>query len=126
VPTKQILFALAIAVALMSGWLVSGWLFWRHGWLSVHVAFASDQVEIVGEMRERALRSQATEAARCLAYAVTYYPSGTKQTTGSRLDRIVEQYRAIAVKDILIHLRRVTGDDLGDDPEAWIQKYAKY
>jgi hypothetical protein len=126
VRASQFLIALVIAVAIASGWLVSGWLFWRYGWLSVQVAWASDQIEIIEEMREQALQGKAGKAASCLAYAVSYHPSGTKQQTGSRLDRIVEQARASAVRDIVAHLRRVTGEDLGDDPEAWIRKYAKY
>jgi hypothetical protein len=60
-----------------------------------------------------------------LAYAVGYYPSGTKQETGSRLDRMVEQARTVAIYEIVAHLRARTGEDLGAGPEVWIQKYAK-
>jgi hypothetical protein len=42
-----------------------------------------------------------------------------------RVDRMVERDRALAVRDILACLRIKTGEDLGDSPEAWIQKYAK-
>ena len=52
------------------------------------------------------------------------YPSGTKQETGSRLDRIVERERGVAVRDIVAHLRTKTGEDL-ESSEAWIQKYGK-
>jgi hypothetical protein len=116
---------LVVGVAILGLAIIGGWLLWGYMWLSVQVAWAEDQTAIVEEMRERALKSGARTAAGCLEYAVRYYPSGTKQTVGSRLDRMVERGRACAIKDILIHLRRVTGDDLGDDPEAWIQKYAK-
>ncbi len=50
---------------------------------------------------------------------------GTKQLTGSRLDRMVERERAVAVNAIMNYLHDKTGDDLGAKPEAWIQKYAK-
>jgi hypothetical protein len=104
--------------------VLSGSLFWRYGWLKIQVAFASEQTHIFDEMRTRALESDATGAASCLEYVVFYYPSGTKQETGSRLDRIVERERGIAVRDIVAYLRTKTGEDL-ESPEAWIQKYAK-
>lgn len=104
--------------------VLSGGVFWSYGWLKIRVAFASEQTQIFEEMRSRAFQSDAAGAAGCLQYVVWYYPSGTKQEAGSRLDRIVERERAVAVREILAHLRAKTGEDLGENPEAWIQKYA--
>jgi hypothetical protein len=36
---------------------------------------------------------------------------------------MVERERALAVRDIISHLRAKTGQDLGENPETWIQKY---
>jgi hypothetical protein len=58
-----------------------------------------------------------------LEYAHNYYPSGTKQVRGSRLDRIVERSRSLAELRIIQMLRVVTGQELGDDAELWIQKF---
>lgn len=102
-----------------------GSLFWNYGWLKIRVAFASEQTQIFDDMRAKALRSDPAGAVGCLEYVVSYYPSGSKQETGSRLDRMVERERALAVRDILAYLRAETGEDLGENPEAWIQKYAK-
>jgi hypothetical protein len=44
---------------------------------------------------------------------------------GSRLDRIVERERALAMQEILDDLRAKTGEDLGGNPESWIQKYGE-
>ena len=93
--------------------------------MTIRVALASEQTKIFDEMRTKALQSDPAEAVRCLDYVVSYYPSGTKQETGSRLDRIVERERALAARDIVTYLRTKTGEDLGDNPEVWIQKYAK-
>jgi hypothetical protein len=107
------------------GLLVSfGCLVWNYGWLTIQVAFASEQTQIFEDMRAKALQSDPAEAAGCLKYVVWYYPSGSKQDAGTRLDRIVERERALAVRDIVTYLRTKTGEDLGDGPEAWIQKYA--
>jgi hypothetical protein len=90
----------------------------------IRVSFASEQTQIFAEMRAEAVGSGPHEAAQCLEYAVTYYPSGTKQITGSRLDRIVERARDEAVATIIAHLRLATGEDLGNEPGPWIARYA--
>lgn len=93
--------------------------------MKIRVAFAGEQTEIFDDMRAKALQSDTAGAAGCLEYVVWYYPSGSKQETGSRLDRIVERERELAVRDILEYLCARTGEDLGESPDAWIQKYAK-
>jgi hypothetical protein len=102
-----------------------GCLFWSYGWLKIRVAFASEQTQIFDEMRTKALHSDAAGAVGCLEYVVSYYPSGSKQETGSRLDRMVERERTLAERDILAYLRTKTGEDLGENPEVWIRKHAK-
>ncbi len=118
---------LTIALVVLSVGLLAlaGCLLWQYGWLSIRVALASEQMEIFDDMRAKALQSEPVEAADFLASAIQYYPSGTKQETGSRLDRMVERERSGVVRDIVAHLRVKTGEDLGAAPEPWIQKYAK-
>jgi hypothetical protein len=99
-------------------------LFLGYAPLHLRLAFASEQTQIFEEMRTKALKSGVAEAAGCLEYVTAYYPSGTKQVTGSRLDRIVERERAAAVRDIIAYLRKQTTSDLGDAPEPWVEKYA--
>ena len=112
--------------ALCVGLLVlCGLLIWKHGWLTIRVAWASEQTKIFNEMRTQALTSDVAGAAGCLQYVVGYYPSGSKQETGSRLDRMVELERGLAARDIVAYLRTKTGEDLGESPEAWIQKFVK-
>jgi hypothetical protein len=116
---------IALVVVCVGLIVLCGSLFWSHGSLTIRVALASEQAKIFEEMRMRALTSDPAGAAGCLEYVVSYYPSGSKQETGSRLDRMVEQARALAARDIVAYLRTKTGEDLGASPEAWIQKYAK-
>jgi hypothetical protein len=105
--------------------VLCGFLFWSRGWLTIRVAWASEQTAIFDEMRTQALRSDLAGAAGRLEYVVGYYPSGSKQEAGSRLDRMVERERTLAARDIVAYLRVKTGEDLGESPETWIQKYAK-
>jgi hypothetical protein len=43
--------------------------------------------------------------------------------TDPYLTKIMQRERARAVQDVIQELRKKTGEDLGDDPEAWIKKY---
>lgn len=105
--------------------VLCGLLSWNHGWLTIRVAWAGEQTKIFDEMRTQALQSDPAGAARCLDYVVGYYPSGSKQEAGSRLDRMVERERTLTARDIVAYLRTKTGEDFGESPEIWIQKYAK-
>jgi hypothetical protein len=99
-------------------------LFIKYATLVVHVAFADEQTEIFEDMRERAFKSAGpTEAVGYLEYTINYYPSGTKQENDSRLDRIVERTRRSIVREIIIHLREQTREDLGNDPQVWIDRF---
>lgn len=115
----------ALGVACVGLLALCGGLFWRHGSLTMRLAWASEQTQIFDEMRTRALQASPSDAAGCLKYVVHYYESGSKQQTDSRLDRMVERERRRATRDIIAYLRSKTGQDLGESPEAWIQKYAQ-
>lgn len=99
-------------------------LFVRYAPLKLRLMMANEQVCIFEQMRSLALQGSPSDAARCLEYVVGYYPSGTKQVVGSRLDRLVEQVRSSVEREILAYLRSKTGEDLGTDAEAWVKKYA--
>ena len=106
--------------------ILLGWQSWNYGRLKIEVAFAEEQTRIFEDMRQQALGGSPSGAAESLAYVVNYYPTGTKQREGSRLDKVVERARASVVRDIISELRQKTGEDLGGKPEAWIEKYATH
>ena len=120
---KRLAVVLAFLCCLLAFLSVS--LFIAYAPLKLRLAFASEQIHIFDEMRDKALSSDASGAAGNLEYVVNYYPSGTKQESGSRLDRMVESARSQSVREILAYLRTKTGEDLGTDPDSWIKKYAK-
>lgn len=103
-----------------------GLLFLGYARLSLGAADADYQTEIFDAMRTQALEStKPSDIAGSLDYAVNHYPSGTKHRKGSKLDRVVERHRSAVVREIVEHLRRITGQDFGDNAEPWIEKYAK-
>ncbi len=91
---------------------------------SLKTTFADEQTEVFSELAEDATTSLKQEppdverALELLDYVRSYYPSGTKQKTGSTLDRIVERARLQAEGQIVGTLRSVTGKDYGSSAEA--------
>ena len=80
------LIALLLAILL-------GWKSWDYAHLKIEIAFAEEQTRIFDDMLQKVLDASPSGAAEALAYVVNYYPSGTKQRNGSRLDKVVERAR---------------------------------
>jgi hypothetical protein len=98
-------------------------------WTSIQLMYANEQTIIFSEMVEsasEALRRKPPDrqtAVDCLDYIRNYYPSGTKQTTGSCLDRIVERSRVSAESQVLEMIRIATNTELDTSPEASIRSF---
>ena len=92
--------------------------------LKLHVVFADGQVAIFKEMEASAYSTtDPREMTARLEYVVNYYPSGSKQMKGTRLDRIVEAVRSNSIAAIIARLHSTTGKDLGPDPRRWLKEY---
>jgi hypothetical protein len=102
-----------------------GVVFWNYGLQKTEVALAEEQTRIFEAMRVKAMEGDSVVAVECLEYVVHYYPSGTKQRIGSRLDRVVDRNRALTEQAIITSLRHKTHEDLGTNSALWIQKYGK-
>jgi len=118
---KRATIVLGISTLLLI--LLYVFLFVAYAPLKLRLAMAGEQVKIFEDMRTKAVEASPSEAVGFLSYAANYYPSGTKQVPGSRLDRMVEQARASAVREIIADLKQKTGEDLGTNAQAWIDKY---
>jgi hypothetical protein len=111
---------LVLALALAGYWFV------RHGWLHVQAALGEEQTLYFEQARDKALQSSRPEdIVPCIEGTLNYYPSGSKQTTGSHLDRMVERARRLAVDDMIGQLKRKTGLELGNDPTKWIERFGE-
>jgi hypothetical protein len=88
---------------------------------SIRTEFARDQIKTFSSMERIARSGSERDAAEALQYVIEYYPSGTKQTTDSTLDRIVEHARSRAIDEIVSILRSRTRRDFGNDAKQWIQ-----
>ncbi len=102
-----------VVVALIAGCLLalSAYLVVTKVILHARIALAEEQIDIFYAMRDKAAVSSPDEAAACLEYLVGYYPSGTKQVTGSRLDLIVERVRRNVAEEIISDVRVRAGSE---------------
>ena len=116
---KVLLWSSFIAVAALCAMFIV-----KYTILSLRVAFATDQVALFEEMKASAnVTLDPQKLSGKLDYVVNYYPSGSKQVTGTQLDKIVEAARANAIATIIARMRTSTGKDLGDDAEKWLMEY---
>ncbi len=80
------------------------WCFVSLAITSIHILFADDQTEYFAQMAELAEESlrrsppSVRDAESYIEAIRVYYPTGTKQVTGSHLDRLVERARSLAVQ----------------------------
>ncbi|MBB6052612.1 hypothetical protein [Armatimonas rosea] len=114
-----------VAIIAAANVILCGWALVSYLYLRVQVVLANDQTWRFEQSRSHALASKNAEGVADLQKIVQEYPSGTKQSKGSLLDQLVEQQRASAVREVLAHLRKETGKNLGDDPNIWIETYSK-
>ena len=77
-----------------------------------------------GKWRDAALQSDPEGAAWCL-HTITSLPTGTAYRSGP-LVWIVKRERERDVRDVIEYLRKKTGEDLGDDPAKWIEKFSPH
>ncbi len=118
--------AIVLGIALAASLFGCGWLIVNNAWLSITASFADDQTLLIQEFRDKALATnEPAKAASYLDAVIGYYPSGTKQQHGTTLDRLVERHRDDASMVIIRHLRQITGKDLGNDPQRWLEEFNK-
>jgi hypothetical protein len=105
----------AIAMTALSACLLIGYLE-----LSARVVMAHQQTADYEYFCTMARNGSSLDGIHALETVLNLYPSGTLQTTGSQLDRMVERSRKWAASDIILQLRQKAPEDLGDDPQKWI------
>lgn len=69
--------------------------------------------------RRAALHSEPNRAAAML----DFISSQPARRDNSVLTMIMERERTNSIHDIIEYLRKRTGEDLGDDPRKWVEKY---
>lgn len=96
---------------------------YRYFKLSLQTVFAEEQIKIFFLLEKEIFSSDINvNTALKFEAIINYYPSGTKQEKGSRLDSLVENTRKNIIADIIVFLKNKTGKDFGKNPQIWIEK----
>ena len=83
-----------------------GW--WRQSVIYLQVALAEEQTRFFQEAQVEGLARRTPKEAREFMEAIRiYYPSGSKQKTGTRLDMVVERARSNAISQLETHAARL-------------------
>jgi len=114
---------IALAALACGAICLAVWCLVRYAALSVEVGLARERVQVIAYATDRALRGTPAEAAAHLEYVLGYYPPGQGRSAGAELDAIVETHRRVCTRQIIEHLKRTTGENLGDEPRAWIERF---
>jgi hypothetical protein len=86
----------------------------------IHTAKA---VKAFSDAQEAACKSDPTQAVRELEYLLAWTPVYYRSNSSHAF--IIDHSRANALSNVLSYLRKKTGEDFGDDPHAWIQRYQR-
>jgi hypothetical protein len=84
----------------------------------IHTAKA---VQSFSEAQDTACKADPTQAVRELQFMLDWKPVYYRSNSAHAF--IIDHSRAQALSNVLSYLRKKTGEDLGDDPHAWIQRY---
>lgn len=123
---KRLVVGLSAAAVILAALAAWGWA--RATMSELHAVLVDGWSEMLQEGRDAALEStNVTEVAKTLRWMGHLHRP--PETPASPIERrhynMMERIRLGCQRDIVFHLRQLTGDQLGDDPKLWIEKYAK-
>lgn len=87
--------------------------------------YAELQTNLFAECKTQALECDEPHAIICLLSVTMQDYPGVARITGSPLEKVVQASRQQTIAELISHLRTVTGLDLGELPEPWIELYAR-
>lgn len=126
-PLGQKRLAIALSVATVGLAALAAWGWARAAMAEVDAMLADGWTEMLQEGRDAALaKTNVTEVADSLRWVGRFYRPPEPPASGIERHHynLMERTRVSYQRDIVAHLRQLTGDQLGDDPKLWIQKYA--
>ena len=89
--------------------------------LNTKVLYTRSAVQQLEKLRLEAAKGDVSQAASALKSVVEFSPS--KVNRQQDLAQIFEASRASVIREIISRMQSLTGEDLGDDPKLWIEKY---
>jgi len=114
---------LAAVVAVLAGLLI--WSVASNFRFRIETILADGHATLIEEMRDAALgTTNVTDVANYLRHVNRYYAPTDPQAQKLPAERLLRRVRLGLEREIVAHLRRLTGKELGNDPVRWIEAYA--
>ncbi len=93
--------------------------------IEIETTLADEHARELEMLRDHALAStNATEIVDTLRYMAIYYAPSDLEAFKSRSESLLRRVRRGVIRDVIGHLRKLTGRDLGENPAAWVAEYA--
>lgn len=111
-----IAFGVVVLVAII-GWA-------KYLLATIELAQVEGRAGHINSLRNEALTgTNVTECARLL-YGVQHFYAVRKVEPSDKLQLLLDQVREPAINEIIQHLRRLSGIDLGENPGPWVERFA--
>ncbi|MEK7708017.1 MAG: hypothetical protein AAB380_08490 [Verrucomicrobiota bacterium] len=123
---KRLVIGLSLVVVILAALAVWGWA--KATMNELHATLADGWTDMLQEGRDAALEStNVTEIAGTLRWVGHFYRPPEPPASGIERHHynLMERVRVGYQRGIVFHLRQLTGDQLGDNPKLWVEKYAK-
>jgi hypothetical protein len=123
-PVRQrVVWILAAVVAVLVGLLI--WSVVSNLRIHIETILADGHAMMIEEMRDAALeKTNVTEVADYLRHVSRFSPPADPKDLKMPAERLLRRVSTSVEREIIAHLRRLTGKDLGNDPVRWIEVYA--
>ena len=124
--SKRLAIALSV-VALILG-ILAAWGWSRAIMNELRATLADGWTQMLQEGRDGALKStNVVEIAGTLRWVGYFYRAPVPPAAGIERHHynLMERVRDGYQREIVAHLRDLTGEQLGEDPKSWIDRYAK-
>lgn len=101
------------------------WSVFSNALVEVETTLADEHARELETLRDHALAStNATEIVDTLRYMAIYYAPSDPEVLKKRHESLLRRVRRVLIREVIDHLRKLTGRDLGDDPAPWVAAYA--
>jgi hypothetical protein len=112
-----------LIIAVLAGLLV--WSAYSNLLSKVETTLADGHAGELEMLRDDALlNTNVTKIADTLRYMAIYYAPSDPEVLKKRHESLLRRVRRELIRDVIDHLRSLTGRDLGDDPAPWVAAYA--
>ena len=121
--SRKTVWALSGVIAVLAGLLL--WSAYCNLLLQVETTLADGHAGELETLRDDALaNTNVTKIADTLRYMAIYYAPSDPEVLRKRHESLLGRVRRELIRDVIDHLRKLTGRDLGEDPALWVAAYA--